>query len=193
MERRWWFRPLGYAALGILGFQALSVGFAFVVGELWGDCSFIMVDAEDQGCNPAVYGSFLLLALSFTVGLPLLVGILAVLGIVTLWDRWSRSAPTTGELRPHVVWFGEMPLYMEAIHDALALCDLFVSIGTSGQVYPAAGFVRNARAAGAHCVEINLEATARSDWFHEHRTGPATEAVGAWVEEMLARVARPGF
>ena len=69
---------------------------------------------------------------------------------------------------------------------ALREADLFVSIGTSGAVYPAAGFVRNARSLGARTLELNLEAGQGSSWFHESRLGPATELVPAWVEEMLA-------
>lgn len=89
-------------------------------------------------------------------------------------------------LRPDVVWFGEMPYRMDEIHAALRSCDLFVSIGTSGAVYPAAGFVRNARDLGAQTLELNLEPSKGSPWFHESRHGPATEVVPAWVEEMLA-------
>lgn len=82
-----------------------------------------------------------------------------------------------GRLRPHIVWFGEMPLAMERIEAALAVCDLFVSIGTSGAVYPAAGFVQLARMAGARTVEINLEPTQGRSQFDEGVYGPATEAV----------------
>jgi NAD-dependent deacetylase len=88
--------------------------------------------------------------------------------------------------RPDVVWFGEMPYHMPRIAQAVAGCTTFVAIGTSGAVYPAAGLVRRAREAGAHCVEINLGETARSGLFHERRTGPATEVVPAWVAEVLA-------
>jgi NAD-dependent deacetylase len=89
-------------------------------------------------------------------------------------------------LRPDVVWFGEMPYRMETIHAALREADLFVSIGTSGAVYPAAGFVRNARELGARTLELNLEASQGTSWFHETRLGPASELVPAWVEEMLS-------
>ncbi len=91
-----------------------------------------------------------------------------------------------GQLRPHVVWFGEMPLQMERIYLALATCDLFVSIGTSGNVYPAAGFVEEARHAGAHTLELNLEPSQGASLFAEKRYGPASELVPAWVEEVLA-------
>jgi NAD-dependent deacetylase len=90
-------------------------------------------------------------------------------------------------LRPHVVWFGEMPLEMDRISAALAACDLFVSIGTSGTVYPAAGFVQEARFAGAHTVELNLEPSDGHSLFADRRYGPATQIVPAYVEELLAR------
>lgn len=92
----------------------------------------------------------------------------------------------TPALRPDIVWFGEMPYRMDEIYDALARADLFVSIGTSGAVYPAAGFVRSARDLGARALELNLEPSQGSPWFHESRLGPATETVPAWVEEMLS-------
>lgn len=88
--------------------------------------------------------------------------------------------------RPDVVWFGEIPYRMEEIATALAGCRTFVAIGTSGQVWPAAGFVEEARAAGAHCLELNLEPSEVAPRFHEVRLGPATRLVPAWVEEMLA-------
>jgi NAD-dependent deacetylase len=96
--------------------------------------------------------------------------------------------PACGEkaLRPDVVWFGEMPYQMDVIHAALRKADLFVSIGTSGAVYPAAGFVRGARDLGARTLELNLEPSQGSHWFHETRHGPATRIVPEWVEEMLA-------
>lgn len=91
----------------------------------------------------------------------------------------------TGTLRPHIVWFGEMPLHMERIGAALARCRLFLSIGTSGNVYPAAGFVREARAAGAHTVELNLEPSQTASTFAERLRGRATELVPARVERLL--------
>lgn len=98
-----------------------------------------------------------------------------------------RSCGIAGEMRPHVVWFGEMPLEMDRIMAALAGCALFVSIGTSGNVYPAAGFVQEARfVGGARTVELNLEPSAGVTDFHEARHGPATELVPAFVEELLA-------
>jgi NAD-dependent deacetylase len=97
--------------------------------------------------------------------------------------------PACGErtLRPDVVWFGEMPYRMESIHAALRNADMFVSIGTSGAVYPAAGFVRSARDLGARTLELNLEPSQGSRWFQECRHGPATEVVPQWVDEMLSR------
>jgi NAD-dependent deacetylase len=91
----------------------------------------------------------------------------------------------TATLRPHVVWFGEMPLDMDLIDRALRKADLFVAIGTSGAVYPAAGFVAEARAYGLATCEINLEAADNADLFDEQRLGPASETVPAWVEELI--------
>jgi len=88
-------------------------------------------------------------------------------------------------MRPHVVWFGEEPLEMERILDCLQRCDLFVAIGTSGRVYPAAGFVEVARRAGAHTVELNLDRGEGSDAFDECIRGRATEIVPALVERLL--------
>ena len=105
----------------------------------------------------------------------------------TLSDRPPCPAcGVAGQLRPDVVWFGEMPYQMERIYRALAAADLFVSIGTSGAVYPAAGFVQEARASGIHTLELNLEPSQGSRWFDEARHGPATELVPAWVDELLA-------
>ena len=87
-------------------------------------------------------------------------------------------------LRPDVVWFGEIPYHMEMIGAALAGADLFVSIGTSGEVYPAAGFAMEAAAAGARTLELNLEASGGR--FDEAREGPATSLVPLWVEEVLS-------
>jgi len=90
-----------------------------------------------------------------------------------------------GTMRPHVVWFGEMPLGMDLIDRALREAHLFVAIGTSGAVYPAAGFVAEARAYGLRTCEINLEAADNADLFDEQRLGPASETVPAWVEEFV--------
>lgn len=88
-------------------------------------------------------------------------------------------------LRPHIVWFGEMPLMMDEIDHALRNADLFVSIGTSGNVYPAAGFVSLARHAGAHTLELNLEPSLVYSNFAESKQGPASVLVPAWVDAML--------
>ena len=90
-----------------------------------------------------------------------------------------------GRLRPHIVWFGEFPLHMDRIETALAACDLFVSIGTSGAVWPAAGFVQLASRAGARTVELNLEPSLGGRLFDEARHGPATEVVPVFVESLL--------
>lgn len=91
-----------------------------------------------------------------------------------------------GSLRPDIVWFGEMPMAMEDIEDALELCDLFIAIGTSGSVYPAAGFVETVRGASlAHTVEINLEASAVGSRFEERLYGPASREVPRFVDELL--------
>ena len=88
-------------------------------------------------------------------------------------------------LRPDIVFFGEMPYEMDRIYDAIAEADLFVSIGTSGAVYPAAGFVQTAREAGARTIELNLEPSAGSALFDESRMGPATRLVPDLVRELL--------
>jgi NAD-dependent deacetylase len=92
---------------------------------------------------------------------------------------------TRGSLRPDIVWFGEMPYEMDRIEDALRKCDLFVSIGTSGAVYPAAGFVQTARYCGARTLEINQEPSVGSIFFEESRIGKAGTQVPEWVEELL--------
>lgn len=92
---------------------------------------------------------------------------------------------TEGAMRPHVVWFGEIPLGMEDIIRALEHCDTFASIGTSGNVYPAAGFVQLARESGAHTVELNLEPSWTNTDFAETRLGPAGTTVPQWVDEVL--------
>lgn len=95
------------------------------------------------------------------------------------------SCRQAGGLRPHVVWFGEMPLEMDSIAAAVEACDLFVSIGTSGTVYPAAGLVEEARRIGAHTVELNLQPSEGQSRFAERTYGPATEIVPAFVEKIL--------
>lgn len=88
--------------------------------------------------------------------------------------------------RPDIVWFGEVPYHMETIWEALRGADLFAAIGTSGQVYPAAAFVQDAARAGADTVEMNLDASANSHDFARHLTGPASQTVPAWVDELIA-------
>ncbi|WP_343348261.1 NAD-dependent deacylase [Sphingomicrobium sp. XHP0239] len=97
-----------------------------------------------------------------------------------------RCGCGSASLRPDIVWFGEMPYSMERIEEALVRCDLFVSIGTSGAVYPAAGFVQSAKYRGAHCVELNLDPSQGSIFFDESRMGPASELVPTFVDELLA-------
>jgi len=87
-------------------------------------------------------------------------------------------------LRPHIVWFGEMPLYMELIEQRLDECDLFISIGTSGNVYTAAGSYQAAKIAGAHTVELNLEPSSNGSHFDEQHYGPATEIVAKYLETL---------
>jgi NAD-dependent deacetylase len=111
----------------------------------------------------------------------------------TRWEEELSSGPacpycdTPGAMRPDIVWFGEMPYGMDDIDAALMDADLFVSIGTSGAVYPAAGFVQTARYRGADTLEINLEPSQGSFFFADSRFGRAGELVPGWVEEMLAR------
>ena len=101
----------------------------------------------------------------------------------------STSCPAcggVGGVRPHVVWFGEMPLEMERIATALESCAMFISIGTSGHVYPAAGFVAEARSRGARTVELNLEPSQGKTLFDESRYGKASEIVPDYVGALLA-------
>jgi len=109
--------------------------------------------------------------------------------------RWSAprvmapDAPcpacTAPRARPDIVWFGEMPYHMDQIGTALVQAELFVSVGTSGEVYPAAGFVDEARAAGVTTLEINLEPSRMPGLFDRVIAGPATQAVPAWVAELM--------
>jgi len=92
------------------------------------------------------------------------------------------------QLRPDIVWFGEMPYEMDSLQRALARCQMFVSIGTSGAVYPAAGFVDLARRVGAQTLELNLDDSAASWSFAESRRGPAGRLVPEWVDEVIARL-----
>jgi len=102
-------------------------------------------------------------------------------------DSVCDACTSSGTLRPHVVWFGEMPLEMEHIGGALARCNLFISVGTSGNVYPAAGFVAEANAAGARTVELNLEPSLGRSHFAEGRYGKATVIVPDFVATLLAK------
>ncbi len=108
------------------------------------------------------------------------------------WPAPARMAPDeicprcfAPAARPDVVWFGEMPYHMDEIFAHLARADLFAAIGTSGEVYPAAAFVQDARRAGARTVELNLEPSAVSRDFDETRTGPASQTVPLWVDDLL--------
>jgi len=100
---------------------------------------------------------------------------------------WEGDMDPACGFRPHIVWFGEMPLEMEVIYRALRDCDLFIAIGTSGHVYPAAGFVDEARHFGARTVELNLEPSMGAGSFHEQRYGPATQIVPAFVSELMSQ------
>lgn len=100
-------------------------------------------------------------------------------------DLVCGACNEAGGMRPDVVWFGEMPYHMEEIYAALGICDLFISVGTSGNVYPAAGFVAGARAAGAHTVELNLEPSEGISMFAEAIHGKATEVVPPYVARLL--------
>lgn len=112
--------------------------------------------------------------------------------------RWRWEGPmstedvctacfASGGVRPDVVWFGEMPYRMDEIHQHVTNSDLFVAIGTSGQVYPAASFVVEAKLAGAATIEINLEQTDHSGMFDRHLLGPAAKTVPAWVDEVIGK------
>lgn len=102
-----------------------------------------------------------------------------------LSDRPACPSCGVPALRPDIVWFGEMPYHMDDIEAALRRCDLFVSIGTSGAVYPAAGFVQTARHYGARTLELNLDPSQGSILFHECRIGRASDLVPIFVEDML--------
>ncbi len=112
---------------------------------------------------------------------------------ITAWhedlDKTSicPECKESGHMRPHIVWFEEMPLYMNEIEEVLGSCRIFASIGTSGNVYPAAGFAGIAKASGAHTVELNLEPSKAACIFNEGRYGKATEIVPLWVNEVLQK------
>ena len=100
-------------------------------------------------------------------------------------DLECPACGKAGGLRPDVVWFGEMPYHMDRIYEELGRADLFLSIGTSGNVYPASGFVAEARRSGAHTVELNLEPSEGVSLFHEAHHGPASQVVPMYVERIL--------
>lgn len=101
-------------------------------------------------------------------------------------DDHCHCCQIPSPLRPNVVWFGEMPIGMERIHDSLLKADLFISIGTSGAVYPAAGFVHEAAMHGAHTIELNLEPSEVQSEFAEKRYGPASKLVPEFIDEILS-------
>lgn len=110
-----------------------------------------------------------------------------------VWDAPALMAPSdpcpacaATATRPDIVWFGEMPMFMDQIWDVLRQAELFVAIGTSGQVYPAAAFVQDAARAGADTLELNLQTSEISGDFAETRQGPASTLVPEWVEQVLA-------
>ncbi len=99
-------------------------------------------------------------------------------------DHECPCCNSSGTLRPHIVWFGEVPLFMDEIESRLARCDLFVAIGTSGNVYPAAGFQQLAKHFGAHTVELNLEPSVGASSFHEQQYGLASELVPSFFKSL---------
>ena len=120
----------------------------------------------------------------------------AACGARPQWDGDLDDRPPCPEcgermLRPDVVWFGEMPYELDRIENAVVACDVFVSIGTSGAVYPAAGYVALAAAFGARTVELNLEPSDAAVPFDEARVGRATEIVPVWVDEIVSGGWRP--
>ena len=100
-------------------------------------------------------------------------------------DTPCPACGRTGGMRPDIVWFGEMPKYLDAIDAALGAADLFVAVGTSGAVYPAAGYVAQARAMGIRTCELNLEPSDNAELFDAAHHGPATQVVPAFVEALL--------
>lgn len=109
-----------------------------------------------------------------------------------VFDCYESTSPSSicscckqsGNLRPHVVWFGETPLYMDEIYRALEQCDLFIAIGTSGNVFPAAGFFKIAKSVGAQTVELNLEPSANGSLFAEQLYGAASEIVPKYLDAL---------
>jgi NAD-dependent deacetylase len=113
-------------------------------------------------------------------------GTLSAYGAAITRSDCCESCGAAGGMRPHVVWFGEMPIGMKACFDALAAADIFVSIGTSGAVQPAASFVASASEAGAHTLELNLKPSETAALFAETRYGPASQVVTDWAWETIA-------
>lgn len=101
-------------------------------------------------------------------------------------DSYCSGCERQGTMRPHIVWFGEMPLFMDEIMLALMQCDLFISIGTSGTVYPAAGFVEIANRSGAHTVELNLEPSDQNSQFKQSIHGTAGQIVPQFFKDLIS-------
>lgn len=101
-------------------------------------------------------------------------------------DTICAACALPGFMRPHIVWFGEMPFHMDEIPAVVARADVFIAVGTSGQVFPAAAFVHMAAEVGARTIEVNVDTTTASDAFQEHRTGPAGVEVVRLVADLLA-------
>jgi NAD-dependent deacetylase len=104
-------------------------------------------------------------------------------------ETFCPQCRAAGSMRPDVVWFGEMPYQMDRLYDAISGCDLFISVGTSGNVHPAASFVSGARAVGAHTVELNLEPSVGVTQFRQAVHGRGTEIIPAFVEQVLEQYA----
>ena len=101
------------------------------------------------------------------------------------FDCSCANCGSEGRMRPHIVWFGEMPLFMDEIQGKLIAADLFIAVGTSGVVYPAAGFAEVAKSHGAKTIEVNLEGTEQSPLFDEHIIGRASETVPELVQRFF--------
>jgi NAD-dependent deacetylase len=107
-----------------------------------------------------------------------------VVDVLRAQEQPPAPRGASGRMRPDVVWFGEMPMHLDAIEAALAAADLFVAVGTSGAVYPAAGYVRQAQSLGIPTCEINLEPSDNADAFDEARYGPASEALPRYLADL---------
>lgn len=101
-------------------------------------------------------------------------------------ETTCQACGAVGGMRPDVVWFGEIPMHMERISEHLSRCNLFVAIGTSGAVYPAAGFVQEARYQGARTLELNLEPSDVASAFDQATYGPASQVVPNWVDRLIS-------